>query len=55
MLVPKTYRDPRSQTLSTFALAGLSGALAAGFVGAPDASLLPYPAYFCSSTPGSPC
>ena len=36
MMVPKTYRDPGSETLATFALASLSGALAAGAVGAPD-------------------
>lgn len=47
MMLPKTYRDPHSETLVTFALAGLSGALAAGAVGAPDASLLLYPVYFC--------
>jgi hypothetical protein len=47
MMVPKTYRDPGSETLATFALASLSGALAAGAVGVPDPSLLLYPAYFC--------
>ena len=47
MMVPKTYRDPGSETLATFALASLSGALAAGAVGAPDRSLLLYPVYYC--------
>jgi hypothetical protein len=47
MMVPKTYRDPASETLATFALASLSGALAAGAVGALDPSLLLYPVYFC--------
>ena len=46
MMLPKTYRDPDSETLATYALAGLGGALAAGAVGAPDASLLLYPVYF---------
>jgi hypothetical protein len=46
LMVPKTYRDPDSETLATFALAGLSGALAAGAVGALDLSLLLYPIYF---------
>jgi hypothetical protein len=46
MMVPKTWRDPHSETLATFALAGVSGALAAGAVGAADASLLLYPVYF---------
>jgi hypothetical protein len=34
MMVPKTYRHPGSETLSTFAGASLGGALAAGSVGA---------------------
>jgi hypothetical protein len=46
MMLPKTYRDPDSETLATYALAGLGGALAAGAVGAPDVSLLLYPIYF---------
>ena len=36
MMVPKTHRDPESETLVTFALAGLGGALAAGAVGATE-------------------
>jgi len=47
MMVPKTYRDPGSETLSTFALASVSGALAVGAVGELDLSLLLYPAYYC--------
>jgi hypothetical protein len=47
MMVPKVYRDPGSETLMTFALAGAGGALAAGAVGAVDASLLCYPIYYC--------
>jgi hypothetical protein len=46
MMVPKTYRDPDSETLATFAFASLSGMLAAGAVGTPDLSLLLYPMYF---------
>jgi hypothetical protein len=46
-MVPKTYRDPESETFITFALASLAGALAAGAVAAPDPSLLLYPLYFC--------
>ena len=46
MMLPKTYRDPDSETLATYALASLGGALAAGAVGAPDVSLLLYPIYF---------
>jgi hypothetical protein len=42
MMIPKTYRDPNSETLATFAFAGLGGALAAGAVGAIDLSLLLY-------------
>jgi hypothetical protein len=47
MMVPKTYRDPESETLVTFALASLGGVLAAGAVGAVDLSLLAYPLYYC--------
>ena len=47
MMVPKTWRDPESETLSTFALASLGGGLAAGSIGAFELSLLAYPAYYC--------
>lgn len=47
MMVPKVYRDPGSETLVTFALAGAGGALAAGAVGAADPSLLCYPVDYC--------
>ncbi len=47
MMVPKTWRDPGSETLVTFAFASLGGALAAGAVGAFDLSLLLYPVYYC--------
>ena len=46
-MVPKTYRDPHSETLVTFAFASLGGALAARAVGAIDVSLLLYPVYYC--------
>jgi len=48
MMMPKTYRDPGSETLSTFGLASLSGALAACAVGYVDFGLLLYPAYLCA-------
>jgi hypothetical protein len=47
LMVPKTWRDPGSETLSTFACASAAGLLAAGAVGALDVSLLVYPVYFC--------
>ena len=47
MMIPKTYRDPASETLSTFAFASLGGALAAGAVGSLDVALLLYPIYYC--------
>jgi hypothetical protein len=47
LMVPKTYRDPESETLVTFAFASIGGALAAGAVGALDLSLLLYPVYYC--------
>lgn len=48
LMVPKTYRDPGSETLATFALASLGGVLAVGAVGTGDVSLLLYPLYFCA-------
>ena len=55
MMVPKTYRDPESETLVTFAFASLGGALAAGAVGTVDASLLLYPVYYCLVNARSRC
>ena len=46
MMLPKTCRDPHSETLSTFVLAAVSGALAVGAVGHLSAPLLMYPVYF---------
>jgi len=48
MMVPKTWRDPHSETLSTFALAAGSGVLTAGAVGSLSVSLLAYPVYFAA-------
>jgi hypothetical protein len=47
MMVPKAHRDPSSETVSTFALASLGGALAAGSVAAVEPGLLLYPVYYC--------
>jgi hypothetical protein len=47
MMVPKTWRDPRSETRSTFALASLAGLAALGSVGALEPALLLYPLYYC--------
>jgi hypothetical protein len=46
LMLPKTWRDPWSETFSTFALAGGSGFLSAVAVGALDGGLLLYPVYF---------
>ena len=46
LMVPKTWRDPGSETLATFVFASIAVALAAGAVGAFDVSLLIYPLYF---------
>ena len=55
MMLPKTYRDPESETLATYALASVAGAFAAGAVGRLDASLLLYPASSASPTQRSRC
>jgi hypothetical protein len=47
MMAPKTYRDPGSETLASFTLASVGGALAAGAAGAASPALLMYPIYFC--------
>jgi hypothetical protein len=47
MMTPKVRRDPESETLSTYALASVGGALAAGAVGGADLTLLLYPVYYC--------
>lgn len=46
MMVPKTWREPHSETLSTFVLASLGGAAMIGAVGSSSAALLVYPVYF---------
>ena len=50
MMVPKAWRDPHSETLSTFVLASASGALTAMAVGSLSVPLLAYPVYFVPST-----
>jgi hypothetical protein len=45
LMLPKSWTDPGSETLSTFVLASLSGGLAAGAASSP--SLLVYPVYYC--------
>jgi hypothetical protein len=47
MMLPKTYRDPESETLATFALASVSAALATAAVGSADPALVIYPIYLC--------
>src|SRR4051812_22869396 len=50
MMLPKTWRDPGSETLSTYALASLGGTLAAGAAG--TLPLLMYPVYYCLANGG---
>jgi hypothetical protein len=47
MMLPKTWREPGSETLSTYLLASAGGAAAAASVGAAAPSLLLYPVHFC--------
>jgi hypothetical protein len=53
LMLPKTWRDPWSETKSTYVLASASGVLSAVAVGALDASLLLYPAYFAVANGGT--
>jgi hypothetical protein len=46
LMLPKTWRDPWSETPSAFALGAGSGALGAGAVGGLTVDLLLYPVYF---------
>jgi hypothetical protein len=46
LMLPKTWRDPSSETTSTFALASVAGLLSMLAVAELDASLLLYPVYF---------
>ena len=52
MMVPKAWRDPHSETLSTFVLASASGALTALAVGSLSVPLLAYPVYFVAVNAG---
>jgi hypothetical protein len=46
MMLPKTWRDPASETLATYVLASAAGFLSMFAVGALELSLLLYPVYF---------
>ncbi|MGB0099108.1 MAG: hypothetical protein WBP61_02385 [Nocardioides sp.] len=46
LMVPKTWRDPSSETLSLFVLAAVGGAATAGSVGSLSAPLVMYPIYY---------
>jgi hypothetical protein len=46
LMLPKTWQDPWSETRSSYVLASASGVLSTIAVGALDAALLLYPAYF---------
>jgi hypothetical protein len=52
LTVPNAWRDPDSETLSTYAFAAVAGALAVAAVAAPDPALLLYAAYFCLANAG---
>lgn len=45
-MLPKAWRDPASETLTTYSLASLSGLLGTLAVGGVDVSLLIFPVYF---------
>ena len=46
LMLPKTWRDPRSETASSFLLAGAAGGLGAAAVGSLQPDLLLYPVYY---------
>ena len=46
MMLPKAWRDPHSETLSTYAIASLGGVMAVGAVATMSLPLLAYPVYF---------
>ena len=46
MMAPKAWREPHSETLSTYVLASVSGVFAAGAVATLSVRLLAYPVYF---------
>jgi hypothetical protein len=46
LMLPKTWRDPQSETAALYALASISGVLSAIAVGALDPTLLLFPVYF---------
>jgi hypothetical protein len=46
MMLPKAWHDPHSETLSTFAIASLGGAMTVGSVAVLSPALLAYPVYF---------
>jgi hypothetical protein len=46
MMVPKTWRQPGSETLATYVFASLGGAATVGAVGVLSVPLLIYPVYF---------
>lgn len=46
MMAPKAWRQPHSETLSTFVLAAVGGALMVGSVGSGRIALLAYPIYY---------
>jgi hypothetical protein len=48
MMLPKTWRDPHSETVATFELATLSGLLAMLAVGGTDPVLLAWPGYLAT-------
>jgi hypothetical protein len=47
VMLPKAWADPDSETAATYALAGVTGLLAAAAVARWDLDLLLFPVYFC--------
>ena len=50
LMLPKTWRDPSTETLATYVIGGLGAACGTVSVGALDLALLLYPAYIATSS-----
>lgn len=55
MMLPKTWREPGSETMATFVLAALGGMAMVGSIGSWSVSLVVYPFYFAAVNASLAC